>query len=355
MAGRDSLPPSPAELPFWHGDGLAARSIRFALTVMAPIAGGLLVGVDTWLIYAIVTSILAFALDTGGSPPHRFTLMAVAGLVVIVGTGVGTLAAGHVGLMLVAVAGAGALYALVESLDPSAAVAARFLCLTLAIGALFAPLDAREAGVVVAYAIYAWGVSIAWDLVTGTRRPSTAPSLAMVVSRLRATERERWVFAAAVAIAVPLALLTSLSLGLHRPYWTLIVVVIVLRADALSSRREMGQMLLGTMLGIGVALVYGYALPFHSALLAGMALAALIRWPAQQLNGALGAAALTAFIMLLLEFIAGGVTGASHDIFERFVDVAVGCGFAGVALALDRLGQFLLRRHRLGEGRRSGS
>ncbi|MCS0495374.1 FUSC family protein [Ancylobacter sp. MQZ15Z-1] len=328
----------------WHGDGLIARSIRFALTVMAPITAGMLVGVDTWLVYAMVTSILSFALDTGGPAPQRFTLMAVAGLVVVAGTGVGTLAAGHTGLLLVAFAGAGALYALVESIDPSAAAAARFMCLTLAIGALYAPLAGRDVLVVAAFAAYAWAVSIAWDLLTGALRPSTAPSFAEVLARLRATEGPRWVFAASVAIAVPLALICSLSLGLHRPYWALIAIVLVLRADALSSRQQMGQVLLGTSIGVALALAYGAVLPSHSALLVGMAVAALIRWPAQQLHGALGTAALTAFIMLLLELVAGSVAGASHDIIERLVDVAVGCTFAMVALGLDRVGRRLLTR-----------
>ncbi|WP_454683601.1 FUSC family protein [Ancylobacter moscoviensis] len=337
-------PPSPPMVPRWHGDGLPARSIRFALTVMAPITAGMLVGVDIWLIYAMVTCILAFTLDTGGPALHRLGWMAGAGLVVLAGTGIGTLAAGHTPLIVIAFALVGGFYALVESIHPSAAAAARFMCLTLAVGALYAPLQPGDVPVVAAFVLYAWAVSMAWDAVTGTWRPSTAPAPAMVYARIRATHRERWVFATAVAIAVPLAFLTSLALGLHRPYWALIAIVLVLRADALSSRRMMEQTLGGTLLGVVAALAFGYALPFHAALLVGMALAALIRWPAQQLHGALGMAALTAFIILLLELVAGSVGGASHDILERLVDVMVGCVFAVVALLLDRLGQALLRR-----------
>lgn len=328
----------------WHGDGLIARSVRFALTVMAPISAGLVIGVDFWMIYAMVTCILSFTLDTGGPALHRLGWMGAAGLVVLAGTGIGTLVAGDMPLIVAAFALVGVLYALVESIHPSAAAAARFMCLTLAVGALYTPLKGVDVAVVAAFVLYAWAVSLAWDALTGLWRPSTAPPLAMVFARIRATERERWVFAIAVAITVPLAFLTSLTLGLHRPYWALIAIVLVLRADALSSRRLMVQTLSGTLLGVTAALVYGYVLPFHAALLIGMAVAALIRWPAQQLHGALGTAALTAFIMLLLELVAGSVGGAAHDIVERLIDVAVGCAFAMMALGLDRLGQALLRR-----------
>jgi hypothetical protein len=337
-------PPALAAASRWHGDGLIARSVRFALTVMAPIIVGLIVGVDIWLIYALVTCILAFTLDTGGPALHRLGYMGLAGVVVLLGTGIGTLAAGHLGLTVLAFACVGVIYALVESLHPSAAAAARFMCLTVAIGALYAPLQLQDIAVVAGFVIYAWAISLAWDGVTGLHRPSTAPLPREIFARLRGTERERWVFALAVAVVVPLAFLTSLSLGLHRPYWALIAIVLVLRADAMSSRRLMGQTLAGTTLGVAAALLYGYLLPYHAALLAGMAAAALLRWPAQQRHGTLGMAVLTVFIMLLLELVAGNAGGATHDMVERLVDMTVGCVFAMVALGLDRLGQALLRR-----------
>ncbi len=61
--------------------------------------------------------------------------------------------------------------------------------------------------------------------------------------------------------------------------------------------------------------LHGYArFAFHAALLIGMAVAALIRWPAPASHGALGTAALAAFIMLLLELVAGSVGEAARDI-----------------------------------------
>ncbi|GLK85292.1 FUSC family protein [Ancylobacter defluvii] len=332
-----------------HADGLAARSIRFALTVMAPIAVALTVGVDVWLIYAMIAGILAFTLDTGGPALPRLAWMGSAGVIVLVGTGLGTLAAGQPVVIMAGFGIAGVLYALVESLDDTAAAGARFLCLTFAVGALYAPLESRDVGVVAGFIGYAWLVSLFWDGVGGGLRASTAPSLREVYARLQASERDRWMFALAVAITIPLAYLASQVLGLRHPYWALLAVVIVLRADALSSRRLIGQMLLGTALGIAAAVLYGAGatalrqrgldVPPHSLLLVGMAVAALLRWPFQQLSGVLGTAALTAFIMLFLEVIAGTVGAAAPAMAERLVDVAIGCGFALLALGLDRLGQ----------------
>lgn len=339
-APSPATPLAPPVLPppgRWHGDGLISRSVRFALTVMAPVTLGLVIGLNVWLIYAMVTCILAFTLDTGGPARERLVWMAIAGAVVLAGSGLGTLVAGHMALTVIAFAAVGVIYALVESLHQSAAFAARFACLTLAIGALYAPLQLVDVGAVAAFALYAWAVSLAWDMVVGVWRPSAAPTLRHLMVRLRATERRRWIFAAAVAIAVPGAFLTSLALGLHRPYWALIAVVLVLRADAMASGRLMAQMLAGTALGVLAALGFGWAFPSHTAALIGMVVAALVRWPAHQYHGALGNAALTVFIMLLLEFVAGGVTGAAHDIIERLIDMGIGCAFALLALGLDRL------------------
>lgn len=329
-----------------QGDLIIARSVRFALTLMGPVVAGLVLGIAPWLVYALVTSILVFGLDPGGRPGPRLGWFAGAGLLLIVSAGIGTLLAGTTVPIMLGFALAGVIYALVESVSDHAAMAARFLCFMLAIGGLYMPLNGLEAAVVALTSLYGWCVSLAWDFMAGSLRPWGALSLDEIMRNLRATKRERWIFAGAVAIAVPLAFLTSTGAGLHRPYWTMIVIVIVLRADVLASGRLMLEMLTGTVLGIALALGFGLLTLNiglgHWGLLAGMMIAALVRWPAQQLHGALGMAALTAFIMLLLELVAGSVGGAAADMQARLIDVAVGCGFAMVALALDRAGRRLL-------------
>lgn len=339
--------PAPVRPPVWRGDGVGARALRFALTVMAPVVVGLSIGVDLWLVYAMVTCILAFTLDTGGTPRQRLWKIAGAGLVVLAGSGLGTLAADTPAAIILGFAGVGMVYALFESIDDAAAAASRFLCLTFAVGALYAPLTAFDAGVVAGFALYAFLVSLAFDALAGAQRLSTTPAPREIYARLRATERQRLFFAAAVAITIPLAYLTSAGLGVRHPYWALIAVVIVLRGDQMSSRAQIGHMLFGTALGITAALLCGLAtsalhaawpaLPPRSLLLIAMTVAALLRWPLQGLSGTLGTAALTAFILLFLETITGSVAGTAAAMGERLADAMIGCSFAVLALVLETL------------------
>jgi hypothetical protein len=69
-----------------------------------------------------------------------------------------------------------------------------------------------------------------------------------------------------------------------------------------------------------------------------------VRWPAQQVHTALGLAAMAAFIILLMQLAAIETSGTSHAPFERVVDIALGCGFAVVALGLNGAAQMMLRR-----------
>jgi uncharacterized membrane protein YccC len=91
----------------------------------------------------------------------------------------------------------------------------------------------------------------------------------------------------------------------------------------------------GTVLGVGIAAVYAALLPYHIALMIGLALAALARWPAQQRHGALGVGAITAFVMLMIELVVSS-RGQALSMFEaRVVNTAIGIGVALLALGLD--------------------
>ncbi|HVG51689.1 MAG TPA: FUSC family protein [Xanthobacteraceae bacterium] len=346
MAETQPAPPQPsaaASLSRWHGDGLLGRSIRFTLLLMAPLFAALLFGGGLWIAYALLTCILSFLLDTGGSAPHRLGAIAVAGAVVLAGTGLGTLASGNTALIALALAFTGMIYALVESSHPSAAFAARFMCLTTAVGALYVPLQIEDVIAVTVSVAYAWLVSVGWDAVTGIWRPSTTPRLDDLLAHLRATERERWVFAIVVAATVSAAFLTSWALGFEHSNWALLAIVAVMRSDAQLSRRMILNLMLGTLIGVGIALAYGVVFTSPLALMIGMAIAAMVRWPAQQVHTALGLAAMAAFIILLMQLAAIETSGTSHAPFERVVDIALGCGFAVVALGLNGAAQMMLR------------
>ncbi|MCK0195967.1 FUSC family protein [Ancylobacter sp. 6x-1] len=329
---RVETPPRP---PLWRGDGTIGRALRFTLAVMGPIGIGLVVGPAPWMTYGIVTTILAFLLDMGGRFAPRLGWMLGAAFVICAGAAFGTLVHDHPVSTFLAFSLAGIAYALVEALNPGIAGAVRLFCLALAIGAHFVQITPLNAAAAFAAALYGYLISVLWDLLIGGERPSSAPYLAEIVKRLRMTERERWRFAAAVAIVLPLSSVASVALGLHKPYWTLIAVVVVLRQDALSSQRIMLEVMIGSVLGVAIAIAIALLVPDRGWLIGAMLLAALLRWPAQDYNGVFGNAALAAFIALLLQVVDRSFGLAAHDTEERVLDFALGCSFAMLGLLLD--------------------
>jgi hypothetical protein len=223
--------PTPTFLPDAAGvdDPLWLRSIRFALTVTAPIVVGWITGPQAWLAYALVSAITAFACDSGGRPGPRLAWMSLGTGAILLGAAIGTLVAGHAVLVTGAFLAAGVIYALSESAHQLTLTASRFLCFALAIGALYSPLRLDEVAAVIASCLLAWAISVVLDAATVGWRASSAPVWAPFLATLRATERRRWIFAAAVGITVPLASWGSSMLGLQRPYWPLLALVLVLR------------------------------------------------------------------------------------------------------------------------------
>jgi len=85
---------------------------------------------------------------------------------------------------------------------------------------------------------------------------------------------------------------------------------------------------------VGVALASAYAalLPSAVALLVGMTVAALIRFPAQQRHGALGIAAMASFVILVLQLVADLTATPSRAPVDRLIDITLGCGLSIVAV-----------------------
>jgi uncharacterized membrane protein YccC len=127
----------------------------------------------------------------------------------------------------------------------------------------------------------------------------------------------------------------------------MLALVLVLRVDFHSSRKLMVERFFGTVLGVTVAALYAFFLPEHVALMIGLVLAALARWPAQQRHGALGVGAITAFVMLMIELVSSS-RGEALTLFEaRIIDTAIGCGVALLALLLERALYWAVRRWRV--------
>jgi hypothetical protein len=330
-----------AALP--EADSLPARSIRFALTILAPVGLNLFIGVQPWLVYALIASIASYSVDVGGRAAIRLGWMAAVGAAILLGAGIGSLVANSHPWTILAFAFGGIVYALSESGHQVTLTVARFFCFGVAIGALYARLAWLDIGVVAGFVGFAWAVSAGWDLFSGAR-PPIAPELHEIYRAMQARLLDRWTFAIIVALAIPLAYFLSTASGEQKPYWAMLALILVLRVDFNSSRRLMAERFLGTVLGVVVAALYAVLFPNHIALTIGLVLAALARWPAQQKHGALGVGALTAFVMLMIELAVPSRGQAVPLLEARIVNTAIGCGVALLALGLDRGLIWLVRR-----------
>ena len=345
QAGTTSLP-SDLPLTLWHGDGLLGRSVRFTFALMAPIVVGLVVGASSWVAYAILTCILGYMLDTGGPALSRVPNFAVAAFVVIAGAGIGTLAYAEPEMTALALGGTAMLYGMFEGLHRSAAAAFRFLCLAVAIAALYSPMHVFDIAVVGGCALYGWVLSVSWDAMTGIWRPSSGLKLEQISSYLKEDQASRLVFASITGLTVAGSFFLARSLGLEHLNWAILALILVLQSDAEQSRRTAKNLFSGTLLGVAVAWLYGVLFESPHALILGMTIAAIIRWPVQQRRGSLGFAAMAVFIVLLLQLVARLAGHPSHAPADRLIDISIGCAISIVAVYVNAAAQWLM--HRIG-------
>ena len=311
---------------------------------MAPTILGLMVEASGWIAYAVLTCILSYMLDTGGTALSRAPSFIASALIVIIGAAIGTLAYGNPLLTALALGGTAMLYGIVEGLHPSAASASRFLCLAVTIAALYSPMHLFDIAVALGCALYGWVLSVSWDAATGIWRPSTGLKLEQISLYLQENQIPRLVFASVTGITVTGSFLLARSLGLEHLNWAILAVILVLHSDAEASRRTAKNLFNGTLLGVAVAWLYGSLFESPSALILGMAVAAIIRWPVQQRRGSLGFAAMAVFIVLLLQLVAHLTGQPSHAPADRLIDISIGCVISIGAVYVNAAAQWLLRR-----------
>src|SRR5436853_2523248 len=102
------------KVPPAANDSLTARSIRFAVTVTAPIALNLVLGPQPWLVYALIASIAAYSMDNGGRPMVRLLWIGSIGVTILLGAALGSLVTDNRALTILAFAFGGVVYALSE-------------------------------------------------------------------------------------------------------------------------------------------------------------------------------------------------------------------------------------------------
>jgi uncharacterized membrane protein YccC len=216
----------------------------------------------------------------------------------------------------------------VSASNPGIAAVARFAAVATATGAGLQFGDPRIAAAAAGGGAFAILVTIvAWRLVRAAPQDNPMDWRAGVRRALTGADAGPW-FAVCVAVAAALALFAAERLGVERPYWATITVMMVMRREGLESLKLVLHYMAGTLAGIALAAAVGATVqpPLVLALLA-TAFAASARL-GFALNPALGFAGFTAFFMIAVDLALASSGAAPHLLSARLYDVAVGCALA---------------------------
>lgn len=337
---------SPAP-PVRHGEGgtlplkridreLVERSIRFTLTVMAPIVLTHFVGIESWLVFAMVAAIVSFAGDAGGPPLPRLGWMAAGPAALSLGLLLGSASLSEPGFVTVLSMLAGLAYGLVEAGHPHLLLAARFFAFGIALAGLVAAPHPVDYLAIAAMLVFAWLVSLAFDLPRRPWRQLSVSAVDTLLPGIRGLSSDRWAFGIAVALTIGGALAATDWTAASRPSWAVLTILMVMRSEVASSLQLAAERVVGTLGGVLVAALVAHW-SSHRMMLAVMALAAFVRWPAQQVNNALGVFCLTIFVLLLIELVTPDGRAAQLLLQERFFDTVIGAVAAGIGLLAFRL------------------
>jgi hypothetical protein len=132
-------------------------------------------------------------------------------------------------------------------------------------------------------------------------------------------------YAICYAMTAGIALLVAKSLGVSRPYWATITVLVVMRREGTVSLKMIVQYMAGTLVGIlAAALVVHLVSVLLVIALIAVAGAAFAR-VGLALNPALGFMGFTAFVMLAIAIALPAEAAHVQLLSTRLYDVAVGC------------------------------
>jgi uncharacterized membrane protein YccC len=135
-------------------------------------------------------------------------------------------------------------------------------------------------------------------------------------------------YAICYATTAGVALFVAKSLGVNRPYWATIAVLIVMRREGTVSLKMIVQYMAGTLAGILAAALIVHLVPVLGVIAwIAVACAAFSRI-GLALNPALGFMGFTAFFMLAIDIALEGEAIHTHLLSTRLYDVAVGCSLA---------------------------
>jgi hypothetical protein len=135
-------------------------------------------------------------------------------------------------------------------------------------------------------------------------------------------------YAICYATTACVALLAAESLGVSRPYWATIAVLIVMRREGTVSLQIILQYMIGTLAGIIVAALIVRLVPVLPVVAIIAVAGAASGRIGLAVNPALGYMGLTAFFMLAIDVGLQGQASHVHLLSTRLYDVAIGCVLA---------------------------
>jgi Fusaric acid resistance protein-like len=302
-----------------------AVTLRFGVAVGVPLISGLATGNILAGVIAAVCALLATLADIGTTRAVRVGTMFSAGLAILAGGTTGSLLGGTTyadeALVLLSAFIAG----WVSASHPGVAAVARLCAVATAVGAGTQFADPRIAlaaiagtSIAIATAFLDWwlfGLPAEENLVdwrVGLRR---------ALGGVGAGPR----YALCYATTAGVALFVAKSLGVNRPYWATIAVLVIMRREGTVSLKMIVQYMAGTLAGIlAAALVVHLVSVLGVIALIAVACAAFVR-VGLALNPALGFMGLTAFVMLAIETALQAEAAHVQLLSTRLYDVSVGC------------------------------
>jgi len=281
-------------------------------------------------------ALLVTMADVGTTRASRVSTMAAAAVAMIAGGTIGAKLGGSTYADEAVVLLAALIAGWVSASHPGIAAVARFGAVATATGAGLQFADPAIALAAAAGGVMAIAAAFAAWWAFGLPPEENSIDWRAGIRRALAGAGAGPRFAIAFALACATALLAAEWLGVSRPYWATITVMLVMRREGTVSLQLVVHYMVGTLAGILLAApISGAGAPPIITALIAAAFAALARL-GLALNPALGFTAFTAFFMLAIDLALAAAGIETHLLAARLYDVAVGCGLTLIGLLAAR-------------------
>jgi hypothetical protein len=305
-----------------------AVAFRVGAAVGVPLVGGLATENVLAGVIAAACALLVTLADIGTTRGTRVGNMVAAGFAILAGGTVGALLGGTTYVDEVLVLLSAFIAGWVSASHPGIAAVARFCAIATAVGA---GMQFTNPGIVLAAfagaAIAIVSAFLDWWLFGLPAQENLVDwraGLRRALGGAGAGPR----YAICYALTACIALFVAESLGVSRPYWATVAVLVVMRREGTVSLRMIVQYMIGTLAGILAAALIVRLIPVLPVIaLIAVACAASARL-GLALNPALGFMGFTAFFMLAIDVALQGEATHMHLLSTRLYDVVVGCMLA---------------------------